>query len=88
MTRSKGSSSNPPTSKTRQRKRRTPLQTLWTSVKVESLVNGQMKVTPAQPWIGHSVWNERDGGGPGMFTSMYAARQLAKVINAHLKGKK
>jgi hypothetical protein len=67
------------------RKRRSPLQGLWTSVKVESCANGVMKVTPVDPWIGHSVWNERDGGGPGIFTRMRAARHLQRLINSHLK---
>ena len=72
----------------RGKRRRTPLQTLWTSVKVESLPNGQMRVTPAEPWVGYTVWDERDGGGPGMMTRIYAAHQLEKIINAHLKARK
>lgn len=69
----------------RRRKRRTTLQCLWTAVKVESLANGKMLVTPAEPWIGMKVWNERDGGGPGIFTRSYAAGHLENLINGHLK---
>lgn len=79
----------PSASKPRKRKkRRTPLQALWTSVKVESCANGLMIVTPAQPWVGLSIWTPEHGGGPGIFTRMRAARQLQRFINGHLKGYK
>lgn len=66
-------------------KRRTPLQKLWLSATVDSCVGGTMRVTPK--WPGKPC-NPEDGGGPGIFTRMYAARQLQTLIRRHLKGGK
>lgn len=67
------------------RGRRTPLQVDWKSVECISLANGNIIVVPT--WHGPK-WTPEDGGGPGVFTRVGAARRLQRLINAHLKGKK
>jgi hypothetical protein len=64
-------------------KRRTPLQVLWTSVECKSCADGSISVRPV--WRGIPVWTPLGGGGPGLLTRMYAARQLARHLNAHLR---
>ena len=63
----------------RAKKRRTPLQALLQSVKVESCANGQFRVS--------AKWQPMYAPVGGLLTRMYAARHLARVLNAHLKGK-
>jgi len=58
-------------------KRRTPLQALWERVECASCASGDIIVSPVYR-----------GDKPGVITRMYAARQLAKHLNAHLKRRK
>ena len=67
------------------KKRRTPLQNLLESVKVVSLANGDLYVTPV--YRGVQPYTEQDGGGPGLLTRRAAAHRLENVINRHLKQK-
>lgn len=61
-------------------KRRSPLQALFRSVKVESCANGQFRVS--------AKWQPMYAPVGGLLTRMYAARHLARFINAHLGSKK
>lgn len=63
--------------------RRSPIQVLIESVKVVSLANGDLRVTPV--WRGVRKYTPGDGGGPGLFTRMEGAARLEKFINAHLR---
>lgn len=65
------------------KKKKTPVQVLFTSVEVISLANGDLQVTPV--WRGIRPYNEADGGGPGLLTRMYGARRLQEFLNAHLR---
>lgn len=67
----------------RDRMRRTPMQVMFDSVKVESLANGDLRVTPV--WRGCRPYTPEDGGGPGMFTRMEGASRLESFINSHLR---
>ena len=58
-------------------KRRTPLQALWRSAKVLSYADGRIRVT--------AVW--REDRSP-VWTRLYAARQLQRLLDRELKGKK
>ena len=63
--------------------RRTPIQVMFDSVKVESLANGDLRVT--QAWRGCWPYTPRAGGGPGIFSRMEGAARLEQFINAHLR---
>ena len=62
------------------KKRRTPLQGLLCSVEVKSLANGAFVV--------EAKWQPMYAPVGGVITRMYAARHLARFLNAHLKGSK
>lgn len=57
-------------------KRRTPLQALWHSARAWSCADGRIRVTP--------IWREK----PGVLTRFYARRQLQKLIDRELGGRK
>jgi len=59
-------------------KRRTPLQVLWERVECKSCADGSIILKP--------IWGV--DFMPGVITRLYATRQLAKHLNAHLKRKK
>ena len=61
-------------------KRRTPLQVLWKSVKVQSCADGTMRVT--------ATWQPIYQPVGGVMTRLYAARHLERLIRAHLRGKR
>ena len=61
------------------RARRTPLQALWSSVKVESCANGTMRVK--------AKWQPLYLPAGGVITRLYAARHLQRIINSHLKAR-
>lgn len=63
--------------------RRSPLQTMFASVKVESLANGQLRVTPK--WLNVREYTEEDGGGPGLLRRLAGAERLERFLNAHLR---
>jgi hypothetical protein len=63
--------------------RRTPLQVLWERVECESCTDGSIRVSPV--YRGIKPYEPFEGGGPGLSTRMYAARQLARHLNAHLR---
>lgn len=73
-------SSFSPDSQRRAVKRRTPLQALLRSVKCGSCADGSILV--------EVEWQPAYAPCGGVLTRMYAARHLARVINAHLKGLK
>ena len=56
---------------------------MFESVKVESLANGDLRVTPV--WRGCRPYTEGEGGGPGIFSRMSGAARMEQFINAHLK---
>ncbi len=58
-------------------KRRSPLQTLMSSVECVSLANGDIRVTGPE-----------EGGGPGMMTRMAGAARMQRFLNSHLKAKR
>jgi len=63
--------------------RRTPLQVMFSAVKVTSRADGVLEVTPQ--WDCGEYKGPELGGGPGLFTRMKGAERLEKFINAHLK---
>lgn len=55
-------------------KRRHPLAVLWQSAKVQSCADGTLIVTP--------VWRDEK---PGVFTRIYAARHLQRLISGRMR---
>lgn len=63
--------------------RRSAVQVMFDSVKVESLANGDLRVTPV--WRGCRPYTPEEGGGPGIFSRIVGAARLEQFINTHLR---